>query len=265
MTVLEKIVANKVAEVSLNKELRPTKLLERSIFFQTNVVSMREYLLREDKVGIIAEIKRSAPSLGDLNIQVDVEELSIGYMQAGATALSVLTDQSFFGGSNEDLTTARKYNYCPILRKDFVLDEYQIVEAKSIGADCVLLIARCLTPQQCRELAAFAQSLNLEVLLEVHTREELETHLNPGVDLVGVNNRNLHDLSTSLEPSLELASAIPDQFVKVSESGISQAEQIRQLKAHGYRGFLIGSFFMQHALPGRACKNLIDELQLAPV
>lgn len=261
MTILEKIIATKQEEVAHNKSIKPVKLLESSIYFETQKVSMKEYLLRPDKVGIIAEIKRKSPSTGELKSQVNIEELSIGYMQAGATALSVLTDASYFGGSSEDLTEARKYNYCPILRKDFIIDEYQIIEAKSIGADCILLIAAHLSPQRCLELAQFAQNLGLEVLMEVNNRPEIESHCNPFLDVVGVNNRNLHDFSTDIQTSIELSEYIPEEFVKISESGITQAEQILQLKECGYQGFLIGGHFMKKAEPVRACRELIANVQ----
>ena len=145
MTILEQIIEHKRKEVVQRKELYPIKLLEKSIYFSSPTVSLKQYLVREDKIGIIAEIKRRSPSLGMINAYVDVERTSIGYMQAGASAISVLTDQTFFAGKNEDLTIARKFNYCPILRKDFTVDEYQIIEAKSIGADAILLLANVLT------------------------------------------------------------------------------------------------------------------------
>ena len=182
-------------------------------------------------------------------------------MQAGASALSILTDTQFFGGKNEDLTTARKYNFCPILRKDFTVDEYQIIEAKSIGADAILLIAAVLQPQEIDQLAQAAHALGLEVLLEVHNLGELKASICPHVDLIGVNNRNLKDFVVSVDVSLELAEHIPGDFIKVSESGISQAATIRKLQQAGYRGFLIGETFMKHSRPEKACFDLISELK----
>lgn len=265
MSILKQIVANKKKEVKLQKELKPIKLLERSIFFDTEVVSMKHYLQRTDKEGIIAEIKRSSPSTGTLKNNIDIERLSIAYMQAGATALSVLTDQHYFNGCNEDLTTARKFNYCPILRKDFTIDKYQIAEAKSIGADCILLIAACLTPRKANELASYAKTIGLEVLLEVHNKTEIDTHLNQHLDLIGVNNRNLKDFSTNIENSIELATYIPDEFVKISESGLYEASQLIKLRKYGYQGFLIGGHFMKKSRPAKACKDLIVELQNQPL
>jgi indole-3-glycerol phosphate synthase len=224
-------------------------------------VSLKKYIQREDKSGIIAEIKRKSPSKGVINPYVSVERTSIGYMQAGASALSVLTDKQFFGGSNEDLTLARKYNFCPILRKDFTIDEYQIVEAKSIGADAILLIAAALNAATLKSLASFAHSFGLEVLLEVHNEEELRENLDAGADLIGVNNRNLKTFELSIEVSKKLASLIPSSIVKVSESGIESVQVILELKKFGYQGFLMGQNFMQHSRPEVACKEFIDDLR----
>lgn len=261
MSILDQIIADKQKEVDFNKSVKPTKLLEQSIFFNTPKVSMKEYLLREDRVGVIAEIKRKSPSVKEFKTNINIEELSIGYMQAGATALSVLTDNKYFGGSGEDLTQARKFNFCPILRKDFIIDEYQIIEAKSLGADCILLIAANLSPQRCLDLAQFAQKIGLEVLMEVNNQAEIESHTNQFLDIIGVNNRNLHDFTTNIQTSMDLSEFIPDDFVKISESGITEAEQIIQLKEYGYRGFLIGGHFMKKAEPIVACRNLIKKVQ----
>jgi len=257
MTILEEIMAHKRKEVAEAQELRPIKLLEKSIFFETPVVSMSEYLKRDDKVGIIAEIKRASPSLGMIHEYVDVEQLSVNYMQAGASALSVLSDSKYFGGSLKDVEIARKFNYCPILRKDFMLSEYQLIEAKSHGADCILLIAAALEPKALKDLAKAAKQLGLEVLLEVHSQEEIDGYASEHVDIIGVNNRNLHDFSTDIQTSIDLAEHIPSEFVKISESGISKPESILKLKDVGFDGFLIGGYFMEHAQPEEACANLI--------
>lgn len=262
MSILQTIIAHKEQEVALAKQLKTVKVLENSIYFESQTVSLSSYLKREDKVGIIAEIKRSSPSTGLINDKFNVEELSIGYMQAGASALSVLTDTHFFGGTNKDLEIARKYNYCPILRKDFIIDEYQIIEAKSIGADCILLIAACLTPIQCKELAAFAKELNLEVLLEVKSKDEIDSYTNEYIDVIGVNNRNLNTFKTDIENSIALYEYLPKELVKISESGISNANQIKELKEIGFNGFLIGGYFMKHEEPNLILKNLIDNYKL---
>jgi len=261
MNILDEIIKDKYKEVEERKSLYPVKLLEQSIYFQSPVVSLKKYVQREDKSGIIAEIKRKSPSKGIINAHVSVERTSIGYMQAGASALSVLTDSKYFGGSKEDLMIARKFNFCPILRKDFVVDEYQIIEAKSMGADAILLIAAALEPTKLASLAAVARSLNLETLMEIHNEVELKDNLNADVDLIGVNNRDLKTFKTELEISKQLASKIPDHFVKVSESGIENPETIIELRKYGYQGFLMGQNFMQTSRPEKACYEFVQELK----
>lgn len=259
MNILDQIIAGKYREVEEKKSLIPVKLLEKSIFFPGSVVSMKKYVTQPDKSGIISEFKRKSPSKGIINGSASVETVSIGYMQAGASALSILTDKDYFGGTNEDLKTARKFNFCPILRKDFVVDEYQILEAKSIGADCILLIAAALEPEKLKSLAYFAKSLGLEVLMEVHDAEELDRSLCDGLDLVGVNNRNLKTFEVSLDTSLALVDRIPSNFVKISESGISDPKTLVQLKDAGFDGFLIGENFMKSSRPEQAAFNFIKE------
>lgn len=260
MDILNQIVAHKKEETARQKELYPVKLLEQSIYFSTPVVSIKRYIARKDKSGVIAEIKRKSPSQGLINPQVSVERTSIGYMQAGASALSVLTDRRFFGGSNEDLSIARKYNFCPILRKDFIIDEYQIIEAKSIGADAILLIAAALDPKKLRMLCAFAQSLQLEVILEVHNESELMSNLDAQPDLIGVNNRNLNTFEVDVNVSKRLASKIPASIAGISESGIDSPALILELRQYGYSGFLLGQTFMQTGHPDKAASNFIREL-----
>lgn len=256
-TILDEIIAYKKQEVTEKKSLYPTKLLEQSIYFETPTVSLKQFLRRCDKQGIIAEFKRQSPSKGIINAYAKVEEVSIGYMQAGASALSVLTDQKFFGGKNQDLTEARTYNYAPILNKNFVIDEYQIVEAKSIGADVILLIAECLTQQEVQRLASFAKQLGLEVLMELHQVEQLDK-LCPEVDLVGVNNRDLKTFKVDLENSMKIAQMLPSDMIKVAESGLSSPDTVVLLKEHGFEGFLIGEYFMKHARPQEACSKFIQ-------
>ena len=261
MDILDKIIEYKKKEVAERKSLFPPKLLEQSIYFPSQTVSLKKYLQREDKSGIIAEIKRKSPSKGVINAHVNIERTSIGYMQAGASALSVLTDTEFFGGKNEDLTMVRKFNFCPILRKDFIIDEYQILEAKSIGADAVLLIAAALSPDKIRNLAKIASELGLEVLFEVHNEEELYEDIYEHISLVGVNNRNLKTFEVDINTSKSLSDKIPSHCVKVAESGISAPETIIDLKGYGFEGFLIGETLMQHSLPGKACQTFIEKLR----
>lgn len=260
MDILEKIITHKTEEVANRKGLYPEKLLRQSIYFATQPVSLKKYLIREDKSGIIAEIKRKSPSKGVINQYVSIERTAIGYMQAGASALSILTDHKFFGGSNADLTEARKFNFCPLLRKEFIIDPYQIVEAKSIGADAILLIAAAISPNQVSEFTKIAHDLGLEVLLEVHGQDEFESHWQEEIDLVGVNNRNLKTFEVTIDTSISMASTIPMEVVKISESGISDPKTIVKLKQHGYQGFLIGETFMKHSRPEKACATFVEEL-----
>lgn len=260
MNILNKIIEHKYKEVEERKSLFPIKLLEQSIHFPVQPVSMKHYLQREDKSGVIAEIKRKSPSKGVINNNVSVERISIGYMQAGASGLSILTDKTYFGGDNEDLLLARTYNFCPILRKDFIVDEYQIIEAKAIGADVILLIAAALKPNRITELAQFAKSLKLEVLLEVHSLDELHVSNLNHIDLVGVNNRNLQTFEVDIQTSKTLASHIPNEFVKISESGLSTPKTIIELKEYGFKGFLIGESFMKTSRPEEACAHFIEQL-----
>jgi len=261
MNILDTILEHKRKEVEERKSLYPTRLLEQSIFFASQTVSMKKYIQRPDKSGIIAEFKRKSPSKGVINAHASVERTTIGYMQAGASALSVLTDKNFFGGTSEDLMIARKFNFCPIIRKDFTIDPYQVIEAKSIGADAILLIAAILDPGLAKELAALAHGFGMEVLLEVHDEVELKQHVDVGADLVGVNNRNLKTFEVSIDTSKRLAPLIPDGVVKVSESGISDVETIVELRKYGYKGFLMGENFMKHSRPEQAAMAFMDKLR----
>src|ERR1041385_6647611 len=231
MNILDEIIAHKRLEVEEAKSLYPVKFLERSIYFNTKPVSLKKYLLKKNLSGIIAEFKRKSPVKGMINQYAPIERTTIGYMQAGASALSVLTDAKYFGGSNKDLTEARQFNYCPILRKDFVLDEYQILEAKSIGADVILLIAAALTTEQIKSLTALALSLGMEVLLEIHKEKEL-VKADPSQHLIGINNRNLESFEVNLEHSIAVAEQLPADAVKIAESGISKPENISLLRRH---------------------------------
>ncbi|MCZ8022600.1 MAG: indole-3-glycerol phosphate synthase TrpC [Cyclobacteriaceae bacterium] len=261
MNILEKIVEKKKEEVAQRKELYPIKLLEKSLYFPGKTVSLKKYLKREGSSQIIAEFKKKSPSKGFINPYAQVEKISVGYMQAGAAALSILTDTEFFGGSNQDLLTARKFNFCPILRKDFIIDPYQIIESKSIGADVILLIAAILSEQESKELSAFAKSLELEVLLEVHDADEIKKSDLTHVDVVGINNRNLKTFEVSIENSMRLLSLLPKDKIKIAESGIDNIDTIKQLKEAGFEGFLMGEYFMKQPKPEWAAKQLIASLQ----
>lgn len=256
MNVLQKIIAHKRREVAEQQAKTPISDLVKSPYFERPCLSLSAALCRPDKAGIIAEHKRRSPSKGIINAKVTVEEVTTGYVAAGASALSILTDEQFFGGKNEDLIIARRLNEVPILRKDFTIGEYQILEAKAIGADAILLIAAVLTPTEVRLLSAFARSLGLETLLEIHEHSELG-HICDTVDAVGVNNRNLADFSVDVHRSLELAPHISDEFVRVSESGLSDPAAVLELRAAGFQGFLIGESFMKMGRPGQACAAFV--------
>lgn len=244
MTILDKIIIDKRQEVLLKKSIIPISQLENSVLFGYRTVSLCKNL-KASTSGIIAEHKRRSPSKGEINYNFSVEEVVKGYESAGACGISVLTDGKYFGGSLDDLLLARASVNVPLLRKEFIIDEYQILEAKAFGADVILLIAAVLTRDEIKNLSEFAQSLALEVLLEVHNEEELNKALMPSLDLIGVNNRNLKTFEVDLENSTNLASKIPNDFVKVSESGIESITSIKNLQKNGYQGFLIGEKFMK--------------------
>lgn len=259
--VLETITAEKRKEVIINKQLRPLSELEQSPYFQRQTNSLCKSLGDKSKTGIIAEFKRRSPSKGVINGNAKVSEVVEAYKTHGASGASVLTDASFFGGSNEDLTSARNIEL-PILRKDFIIDEYQIVEAKSIGADVILLIAACLTPSEVQKLASLSKSLGLEVLLEIHDENELG-HITEEIHIVGVNNRNLKTFEVDLQTSFDLVSKIPAEKVRITESGITDPKDIISLKQVGYEGFLIGENFMRSLNPAAAFADFIHALNLA--
>ncbi len=257
--MLGEIIASTHKRIKRNKELFPVKLLENSIYFDSKCVSMGQYITRKDKSGIIAEFKRKSPSKGIINQYADVVQTSIGYMQAGASALSILTEKDFFMGQSEDLTLARNANYCPILRKDFILDEYQVVETKSIGADAILLIAACLEKEELKKLYDLAKSLGLEILFEIHDKKDLEKL--PGLEvMVGVNNRNLISMKVDLQTSHDMAKELSKDFIWVSESGINTVEDLMKLKQIGYSGFLMGERFMKTPDPAASLRQFINSL-----
>ena len=261
MNILDQIIAHKRKEVQDRKKEISYQALERGSYFSIPTVSLKKSVRDKEKSGIIAEFKRRSPSKGIINDNALPDRITRGYSAAGVSALSVLTDEQFFGGVNNDLSLARKNNTCPILRKDFTIDEYQIVEAKAIGADAILLIASVLAPAESKKFAAFAHSLGLEVLLEVHDETELRENLDAGADLIGVNNRDLKRFTVSTDVSIRLAPLIPENVVKVSESGISMPEAIVMLKEHGYEGFLIGENFMKQHDPALAAAEFIRTLK----
>ena len=260
MNILDKIVVDKRKEVALRKSLIPAQQLEQSVLFSRATISMSKQL-RHSHSGIIAEHKRRSPSKAVINQNLNVQDVAIGYKKAGVCGMSVLTDGKYFGGSLDDLLLARASCNLPLLRKEFIIDEYQILEAKSYGADVILLIAAILTRAEIKHFSEFAKRLNLDVLLEVHNEEELHKSVMPSLDMLGVNNRNLKTFDVSLDTSKQLSELIPNDFVKVSESGISSVEAIKELQPFGYKGFLIGENFMKTDNPGESAQQFINSLE----
>ena len=260
MTILEKIIKDKRQEVALRKALIPVNQLEQSVLFDRPKNSLKTSLTNST-IGIIAEHKRRSPSKAIINQNLNVQDVAKGYQNAGVCGMSVLTDMKYFGGSLDDLLTARASCTLPLLRKEFIIDPYQIIEAKAYGADVILLIAAVLNRTEIQTLSECAQQLNLEVLLEVHNEEELHKSIMPSLDMIGVNNRNLKTFEVDLKHSTTLSALIPDEFVKVSESGISSTEAIKMLQPFGFKGFLIGENFMKTNNPGESATQFIQKLK----
>jgi indole-3-glycerol phosphate synthase len=259
MNILEQIIENKKEEIKAKKSTTSTTTLERRTSFSRPVLSLKDFLIDKSRTGIITEFKRRSPSKGIINETADVVTVTKGYTKNGASCLSVLTDERFFGGSEEDLIKAR-VNEIPILRKDFIIDEYQLIESKSIGADVILLIAACLTPKKVKQLSGVARGLGLEVLLEIHGEEEIG-HICDETAIIGINNRNLKTFDVDIERSLRMAEMIPFAKFKVAESGISKIEDILLFKRHGFHGFLIGENFMKTPDPTIAFAEFAERLK----
>lgn len=262
MTILDKIVDKKKIEVAEAKSKVSLADLEQYPLFNRACYSLKDSVLHPQRTGIIAEFKRASPSKGLINGTSSVQEVVKGYQDAGASAISVLTDPDFFQGSLADITAAREVLTIPLLRKEFIVDTYQIAEAKAYGADIILLIAACLTPEEIKDFSSYAKSLGLNVLLEVHNEEELITNIFDTIDAIGVNNRNLKDFSVSLDHSYDLVNKIPSTYIKVSESGISAPQTIKDLKSKGFHSFLIGENFMKTADPATASKEFVAQINL---
>ncbi len=261
MTILDKIINNKRQEVLLKKSIIPISQLENSVLFDNTTISLSNNL-RTSTSGIIAEHKRRSPSKGEINYNLNIKEVVKGYQNAGASGISILTDGTYFGGSLDDLLLARALVKLPLLRKEFIIDEYQVIESKAFGADVILLIASILTQKEIKNLSELAQSLALEVLLEIHDEAELNKSLLPSLNMIGVNNRNLKTFEVDLEISTKLASKIPSDFVKVSESGIESIASIKNLQKFDYQGFLIGENFMKSTHFDTNVKEFISKLSL---
>lgn len=259
MNILDKIIDRKKQEIADSKSKISVEELKNSEFFGRKTVSLKETL--QSKSGIIAEFKRKSPSKGVINNKVSALEVVSEYEKLGASAVSILTDKDFFGGSFEDILSVRKEIKIPILRKDFMIDEYQFYEAKSIGADVILLIAACLTPTQVLEFTQLSHELDLEVLLEIHAEEELK-HLNKEIDFVGINNRNLKDFKVDLQHSVTLKNQLPKDILSVAESGIYNEADFKFLKDKGFDGFLMGEYFMKNENPGKKFEEFISTIKI---
>lgn len=262
-TILEEICLNKQKELFEAKQQCPPQQLYRQVekIMETDQPLSLAEALNQSSTGIIAEFKRRSPSKGNINVSAQPTEITPSYEKAGATAVSILTDNKYFGGSLTDLCNSRPLLGIPILRKDFTIDEYQIFEAKAAGANAILLIAACLTRQQCNDLAHIARQLGLDTLLEIHCAEETD-HINPYINIVGVNNRNLHIFKTDINTSFQLADKLPDNITKISESGLSDPKDVLALKQCGYKGFLMGETFMKTTNPAETLSNFIKKLTL---
>jgi indole-3-glycerol phosphate synthase len=258
MNILDKIVDQKKIEVVERKRIRSILDLEKESLFSKENYSLTSFIGNDAKTGIIAEYKRKSPSKGIINHHSTVEEVTAAYVANGASGLSVLTDELFFGGRIEDLVKAT-VNSIPLLRKDFMIDEYQLIEAKAFGADVILLIAACLTPDEVKQMASTAKNIGLEVLLEIHNEQELD-HICEEVDFVGVNNRNLKNFEVSINTSLQLINKIPTTKIAIAESGINNVDTIITLKKAGFKGFLIGEHFMRENDPANAFADFVKQL-----
>ncbi len=262
MDILETIIAAKKKEIEKYKPLSSIERFRKEGFFwEIANRSLKQSLLAEGSTGIIAEFKRKSPSKGWFKTkELEVEPVVTCYNSKGAAGISVLTDEEFFGGDLDDLIQTKVISDIPVLRKDFIVDEWQIAEAKAFGADVILLIAACLSPAEVKQLAIFTKTIGLEVLLEIHNEEELD-HICDEVDMVGVNNRNLKTFEVDINTSLNLINKIPAAKPAVAESGISNVETIVSLRKAGFKGFLIGETFMKEPDPGKAFSTFVTELK----
>ena len=260
MKILDKIVKDKKEEILKLFASNPISSLENEPLFSRNCISLKESILKSSS-GIICEFKRRSPSNNNINYKSTISDVVRGYQKAGAAGLSILTNKKYFDGDIKDIVEIRNISEIPILRKEFIISEYQIFEAKSIGADAILLIASILTSEDILNFSSLAKSLGLEVLVEVHTCEELKKISGDDIDIIGVNNRNLDTLEVDINNSIEMFSEIPVEFLKISESGISKVESILKLKEVGYQGFLIGENFMKSDNPMEEAYNFIKEVE----
>jgi indole-3-glycerol phosphate synthase len=258
--ILQEIVGKRKETVKMLKSIIPMQAWEMLPHFSRKCLSLKKNLLEERHTGIIAEFKRASPSKGDINMKADLFDVVFSYEQYGASAVSILTEPIYFKGNNDDMMNIAGSMTIPVLRKDFIFEKYQIAESKAIGADVILLIAACLSPAEVKKLSAYAKSIGLEVLLEIHNEEELN-HICDEVSMVGVNNRNLKTFEVDITTSLQLIDKIPSGKSAISESGISSVDTIITLRQAGFKGFLIGEKFMKEEDPGKAFKEFVSGLK----
>ena len=264
MNILDRIVARKKEEVRAAKEKVSVRELQYYRHFEAPVFSLKQKLTANQEFPVIAEFKRRSPSKGEIHAGAQIKDIVPGYAQAGVSGISVLTDSDFFGGDNEDLSAGRDLTRVPLIRKEFIIDPYQVYEAKAIGASAILLIASILTKKQALDLATLANYLGMEILMELHDRSEMDK-LNLYVDMVGVNNRNLKTFDVDLQNAIDMASSLPEEMLPIAESGIHSAEDLLHLKEAGFKGFLMGEFFMKHNDPAGACQEFKNKLlQMTP-
>ncbi len=259
MTILDRIMLQKKEEVAIAQQKIPIAELKKAKHYSRNIFSLKENLLAGGSSGIIAEFKRRSPSKGWINEHAIVKQVTTGYVKAGVAGISVLTDQYFFGGSEDDILKARE-NKIPILRKDFIAHAYQVYETKALGADVMLLIAACLTAAEVKQLSLLAKEIGLEVLLELHSESETN-HICHSIDMIGINNRDLKTFQVNIDRALKLAKSLPKEKIKIAESGIENAEEIIQFRNAGYKGFLMGESFMKTDDPALACKTMVKKIR----
>jgi indole-3-glycerol phosphate synthase len=259
MNILEKITAIKRKEVQSRKWTNPVNELERSAFFKRQMPSLYEALAKPEP-SVIGEFKRKSPSSGDINPGASIREVALGYQDAGIAAMSVLTDEEFFGGKNSDLQDVAGILKIPVLRKDFIVDKYQVVEAKSIGSSAILLIASILSKKEVDMLSGIASDLGMDILFEIHDPIDHEK-MSQNIKIVGVNNRNLKTFEVSLDNSNDLFQYLPHDCLKVAESGFKTYEDVQRLFYTGYDAFLIGESFMKSEEPGKSAALFINNLK----
>ncbi|WP_439503238.1 indole-3-glycerol phosphate synthase TrpC [Methylophaga sp.] len=259
--ILKKILQRKQQEIAERSKRLPINLLQQLAENAEPVRGFVEAIERKLAAGqsaVIAEIKKASPSKGVLREDFQPAEIALSYENGGAACLSVLTDKDFFQGHEDYLKQARTACQLPVIRKDFIIDPYQVFEARAIGADCILLIVAALDDDQLEQLSQLAIQLDMDVLVEVHNEEELHRALVLNLPLIGINNRDLHTFETSLETTIKLLNFIPDETIVITESGILGKEDVTFMREHGVNGFLVGEAFMRADEPGEALANLFD-------